>query len=475
MSIASSLHNATTGLTASARAVQVASANVANVLTPGYAARRLDLASSSLGGAGSGVRIAGITRMVDPVTLGLHRDAGASTAASTYAQKFWQSVETAMGLPDKGVSAALSAFESALISASERPDLDNRLSRIVETGTALAKTLATVEDRVQTLRMDADAQIARDVDTVNNGLIEIDKLNEQIVKMRLSGQSTLGLEDERQELIGRLSEIVPIKEYPRDHGRVMIYSASGRLLLDTQPATLGFSPTVAIDASMSVGVELSGLTINGQAVSTAETGPLGGGRLAAAFTARDINAVSAQSQIDSYASDLIARFADPATDATLAGGVGFFTDEDGPDTGLPGLAGRLSVNTLVDPANGGALWRLRDGIGAAAAGPVGDATQINAMLGALERTISSGPGAPLQDSATTLGAILADISTERQWAEDGATTARTRLDTLTEAMLEQGVDTDAEMQKLLLIEEAYAANARVIQTADAMIRTLLEI
>jgi flagellar hook-associated protein 1 FlgK len=38
-----------------------------------------------------------------------------------------------------------------------------------------------------------------------------------------------------------------------------------------------------------------------------------------------------------------------------------------------------------------------------------------------------------------------------------------------------GVDTDQEMQKLLLIEQSYAANARVIQTVDEMIQTLLRI
>jgi flagellar hook-associated protein 1 FlgK len=40
---------------------------------------------------------------------------------------------------------------------------------------------------------------------------------------------------------------------------------------------------------------------------------------------------------------------------------------------------------------------------------------------------------------------------------------------------ETGVDTDAEMQNLILIEQAYAANARVIETVSAMIDRLMEI
>jgi flagellar hook-associated protein 1 FlgK len=38
-----------------------------------------------------------------------------------------------------------------------------------------------------------------------------------------------------------------------------------------------------------------------------------------------------------------------------------------------------------------------------------------------------------------------------------------------------GVDTDAEMQTLLLIEQSYAANAKVVETVDFLIRTLMEI
>jgi len=41
--------------------------------------------------------------------------------------------------------------------------------------------------------------------------------------------------------------------------------------------------------------------------------------------------------------------------------------------------------------------------------------------------------------------------------------------------LQNGVDTDYEMQQLLLVEQSFAANARVIQTIDELIQTLLRI
>jgi flagellar hook-associated protein 1 FlgK len=41
-------------------------------------------------------------------------------------------------------------------------------------------------------------------------------------------------------------------------------------------------------------------------------------------------------------------------------------------------------------------------------------------------------------------------------------------------VLASGVDTDQELQTLLQVERMYAANAKVMQTVDTLITTLLE-
>jgi flagellar hook-associated protein 1 FlgK len=54
--------------------------------------------------------------------------------------------------------------------------------------------------------------------------------------------------------------------------------------------------------------------------------------------------------------------------------------------------------------------------------------------------------------------------------------ASTQHDLLIEAELsETGVDIDSQMQDLLAIEQAYAANARVIEIANQMMQKLMEI
>ncbi|MCC5868024.1 MAG: hypothetical protein JJU27_05890 [Gammaproteobacteria bacterium] len=46
---------------------------------------------------------------------------------------------------------------------------------------------------------------------------------------------------------------------------------------------------------------------------------------------------------------------------------------------------------------------------------------------------------------------------------------------LEEGFAARGVDSDAELSKLLLLEQAYGANARVLASIDAMLRRILEI
>jgi flagellar hook-associated protein 1 FlgK len=71
--------------------------------------------------------------------------------------------------------------------------------------------------------------------------------------------------------------------------------------------------------------------------------------------------------------------------------------------------------------------------------------------------------------------MMSIFASDRTNTEKHLSFASTQLNELTQQELAAGVDTDAELQKLILIEQAYAANARMIQTVDEMMQTLLRI
>ena len=79
MSISGALANALSGLNAASRSASIVSDNLANALTDGFGRREIELSSRS-NGAGGGVEIAAITRIMDRTVLTDHRAASADLA-----------------------------------------------------------------------------------------------------------------------------------------------------------------------------------------------------------------------------------------------------------------------------------------------------------------------------------------------------------------------------------------------------------
>lgn len=65
------------------------------------------------------------------------------------------------------------------------------------------------------------------------------------------------------------------------------------------------------------------------------------------------------------------------------------------------------------------------------------------------------------------------LSNLRLDAETQQSLASGRASAMAEDLAASGVNTDAEMQRLLQYEQSYAANARVIQTIDDLIQLLI--
>jgi flagellar hook-associated protein 1 FlgK len=483
--MSASLSSALSGLTAASRAAEVVSSNVANSLTKGYGRRTLDLLARNVGTTGQGVTVNGVTRNINQTLLSDRRIADAGAADRDLRLAFLSRLEGILGSGDGdgALGTDIAKLDAALVSAASRPEAQARLGAVLDAARALSGTLAAAGTDVQVARADADRRIGSEVDRVNMSLRQVAEMNAQVRAVTSAGGDPSALMDQRQALVDGIAEIVPLREMSRDQGEIALFTTGGAMLLDGRPATLGFgvSGTITADMTLASGA-LSSLTLNGQTVTASGNASLvAGGSLAAHFAVRDDLAVSAQLRLDAMARDLVERFQDPAVDPTLqAGAAGLFTDAGTAflATNEPGLAQRLQVNALVDPARGGALWRLRDGIGAAVPGPTGNSTLLNALQSALttRRDPVSGDFTPGARSFSGLASdVLSVVSAARLTADAEVSFSSSRADTLRALELEQGVDTDQELQNLLQIEQAYSANARVMQTVDDMIQTLLGI
>ncbi len=486
MTIAGSLANALSGLTASSRAAELVSSNVANAMTEGYGRRELQLQARNMGdGRPAGVNVTGVRREVDMVIVQSRRLADASASHGATIADFRSRMEAALGTPDdpNSLSGRIAGFEASLIEAASRPDSIARLETAVRGARSIAEHLDHVSRDVQAARMDADAAIDAQVRSLNDGLTQVQNLNYKIKEAVARGQDPSALMDQRQMAIDTLSPIVPLRQVEREHGMVALFTTGGAILLDGRAAELSFDPVGVIVPEMTLGSgALSGLEINGHAVRTdGERSPIKGGTLAALFQVRDELAPQAQAQLDAVARDMVERFQDPGLDATRApGDAGLFTD--GGHAFSPadetGLASRIAVNDAVLAESGGAAWRMRDGLGAPAPGEVGNAALLHDMKAALDapRIAASGGFSGVARSSAGLAAdFVSSVSAARTTAEAQQSHAVAQQDSLSFMEMQAGVDTDHELQKLMLIEQSYAANAKVIATVDAMLDALMEL
>lgn len=482
MSLTATLSNALSGLTAASRRAEVVSSNVANAATPGYGRQVVELAGNIVGGEGAGVTVVTVRREVDKILIGDRRLAEASVGAADTMTAGLARIEASIGSPDEAGSLndRIATLGSSLIAAASLPESEPRQADILDAAKGIARTLNAISDSIQSVRMQADSAIANDVTFLNDALERVVKLNQQIRSMQVTTGEANALKDQRQQVVDSISAIVPLREIDRENGQIALFTPGGGILLDGPAATLSFTSTPLITPEMTQNGVLSGVKINGITVATgtlADT--LAGGRLAANFALRDEVAPGIQAALDGLARDLLVRF--EAADTTLPpGSAGLFTDGGAAFSASAetGLAGRVTVNALVDPSAGGALTRLRDGLGALVPVPTGLADRFQALADSLDAILSP-VSVALSPTPRSLSGLASDflsaVSGKRVSAEAEQGFSSARHGALKTQELGGGVDTDAEMADLLRVEQAYSANARVLQTVDDMLQSLLRI
>ncbi len=510
MTINSALANSYSGLTANTRLSEIVSRNVANAATDGYAARSVTLSNRVIADVGSGVLTSAPNRAGDAFLTADRRQSEARSESERVTAEAMRKISN-MVAPGEGQASLADRYEKldvALRALAETPESVAIQAQVLDAANSVARTLQELSAGAQSLRLEADTSVARQVEAVNRALARIESLNGEIVTARATGRDATALEDERDRQIDVVNGIVPIKASAREGGRVALYTNGGGLLIDGKARTLEFERSSTVTDADTLGSgSLSDVTFLGKpAAPTAPTNSaaLAGGSLEAAFRVRDEVGVEFAAQLDALATDLIERFQDPAVVGAIgAGEGGLFIDEGvgGPFVDLAatpeqqvGLAARILVNPTVDPSQGGALRRLRDGVNSAAAGLEGDATLPAAMVDAFTASrVARAPVSP--DSAfptvtsldptgfdvarSTIGrveSIMALRELGAQTAEQSAAFAGGAFAATQEAELRvTAVDTDKELRDLLAIEKAYAANARVLQVVDGLIGRLLEI
>lgn len=450
-----SVNTALSGLRYHQVVMDVASGNIANASTDGYARRRV--VGEAVGapvqpglwsryeGYGDGVRVADLTRMTDPLLdLRARREHGAQAYLDTRVEVLSR-IEAGLGEPaGDGISAALAELTAAFHDLANSPDSEAARAQVLARAGGLADTFALQQRNVSSEEGDQRHALLSTVSEVNTLAADLAATNDSIAVAVNNGTDAGVLLDARDAIAMRLAELTGGTAVENSRGGLDV-TVGGQSLVDGNRAgTFAVRTGVNADA-----------TADGQPVTFAVTPPGG--------TAQDVAGVGGEAgavaellttTLPAHRDGLTA-LAQQVADAVNAVHRGGF-DQSGTAGGdLFGVdaAGNLTVE-LDDPSRVAA-----SGIGGGANKDGGNATALAAAL--------AGPEASYQRMVATFGT---EVSSVRRLALNQQTLTA-QVDGAREQL--SGVSLDEEMVTMLQAQRAYEASARVMTTLDSVLDTLI--
>jgi len=505
MSLTGALSIATGGLANVNYQLGVVAQNVTNAGTPGYLTEVATQSSITTGDQPLGV-ISGPAR----------RDVDTALQASLYAQNgvvaglqttgtALQRIDAVQGTPGQAgdLTGLLGALGDAFSTLENDPSNQSQQSRVVAAAQSLAGQINAVADAVNNGRQAAQDAIVANVGAINSALSTIGHLSDQVMAAQTAGKSTADYENQRDAALSSLSSLVGVRSLEQANGDLLITTTNGLPL----PTHGGTAPLATSSANVGANSYYPGggvppITMNGVDVTAA----LSGGQLGANITLRDQTLAGYQAQVDEFAETLSTRFAQQ--------GLTLFTDPTGTvpvATPPPTQSGYIGYANIiqVNPAVAAQPSLVRDGTdviagsttGASAfvpnppGGPAGFNTLIQRVLN-YSLGADAQPGVPQPPpSVTGLGpsgtiaapyaappdlggfatALIAAEANDSSNASAQLGTEQAVQTTLSSNLQsEDGVSLDKQMSNMVVLQNAYAANAKVIAAVQSMWQQLLQ-
>lgn len=480
MSLSTALNIAQNSLLNSQRQTTVVSKNISNAYNENYSRRSVVISSLAPGN-----RIADVRRATDEALFRQNLSAISGWTAQSTIMDGLDRLNMAVNGVDNASAPAtlLGKLQEAIQLYSSTPSNRTLGQNAIEAARSLVRSLNDGTSEIQKFRADMDSQIEQGVAELNALLSQFERVNNEIKLAITSGREALDAYDQRDELLNRISELVPISTITRANNDMMIVTADGMTLFESTPRPVQFVATPVYGSNtdgnqiMIDGVPLS----KGVGANTSA-----GGTLAAMIQLRDDYADGLQFQLDEIARGLIHAFAEKQPNSALPPQTktGLFDWKDGVfnfsgTDRVKGLAGSLQLHSGVDPA------KLRDGINfdynpGSDTDPYANFSDLlNQFLTAMDAVQEfKQPGNKKFETSlmTYSTGAISWLEDARKNADYGGETKSALLVRTAEALSNvTHVNVDEEMALMLELEQSYAASAKLLQMIDEMLKTLLSV
>ncbi|MBN2560369.1 MAG: flagellar hook-associated protein FlgK [Phycisphaerae bacterium] len=303
MGLTSSLSIGRTALTAYQAALAVVGNNIANAATPGFSRISPDLSgipgpASRAGQVGSGVQLSSVRRNVNEALQARLRSAMSDKESGSARQLSLDRVEGIFNpLGDMNLDSLLGEFFAALGELQNTPENLATRGIVITAADALCERIRGIHGDLVDLQRDLNAEIEEATRQADELTTRIAELNIEITTAEsASGGPAAALRDQRDQLLGELSELFGITVREQPSGAVNVYVGNDAVVQFGQSFGLKTETELNDDG---IGVAVVRLKLNDGPI-TATSGLVEG-----LITARDTHLGTQFSRLDTLAAALI--------------------------------------------------------------------------------------------------------------------------------------------------------------------------
>ena len=456
MSINQILNTGASSILSHQAAIATASKNAANVSTQGYS--KGDAVFSSHGSSG-GVRYEEVRRTTSVYFAQRLLFAEGRAAKAEASATSLMGVESLFVDDEGGLGHAVDEFFNTIRALSGTPTDPDMRRAMVAHGKTLTEAIAVRADSLVAERRRVDQSLDGMIDRANVLISNIADLNEKIGGLSAIGDPAGDLLDQRDLLLQELSQHADISRIENLDGQVTVLFKGGIPLVDGNlHATFTATPDADYDDMRRIDlVDVSGVAHD--VTTEIEVGKIGG-----VLELRDQVMPELIDRLDNFAFDL-------ATSFNAVHGNGF---------GMDGLSGR---NFFADPgvvAGAASALSLNPSVEAdpdliaastTAAGAVGENDNLFLLQDIEDATVAGSGSRTLREEVADMTSVVGRIVRDNRHEVTTSTGELGQIQALKES--QTGVSLDEEMIDLVRFQRAFQAGAKIIQTVDEMLQTLV--
>ncbi len=245
MSLNGIMSSALSSLQTNTSALKVVSQNIANLNTPDYVRRQVNLSVLGSNGVPAGVTIDDVTRVTDQYLQQESLSATASSSQYDTMSSVFDQINALLGSPGDGssLSSKLSDVLNKLGAAQLSTGTGSSQASVVDSMKSLATSISTMSDQLDSLSSQADQQLSTSVTDAATQIKQIYDYNKLIKSSYLQGDTDTTYLDQRDAALNSLAKDMDIRVTNQEDGTIQVTTQDGiNLVGSASYAKLTYTP-----------------------------------------------------------------------------------------------------------------------------------------------------------------------------------------------------------------------------------------